>query len=165
MARALSTPLRERLAGSVKEAAWLFLLAVAVTTAGWFLRAERLPLRADAAFYANELAAPLVHVGEALRLYEEGTHYFVDIRPGAPRDAIPGAFRVRGETFADDLYAQRDFLFPEDPVILYGDGSLQAASAVAARLQERGFVDVQILASDLAAWRAAGGPLTEEDGG
>jgi rhodanese-related sulfurtransferase len=148
-----------RLLASLGEAGAVLLVAVAAAALLWIVRPDRLSLRADPQYYVSDLAAPLVTVAEARELYEAGSHAFVDTRPGAAAGGIPGAFRVREDSFADDLYEQRDFLFPEDPLILYGDGNIQQVSAIAARLQERGFADVQILRGGLSAWRAAGGPV------
>lgn len=152
------------LAAAVREAAVLVAVAFLVTAVSWALRPGRLPLRADAAYYELELAAPLVATAEALALYDAGDHLFVDTRPDAPA-TIPGAFRVREATFDDDLLAHFDFLTPSDPLIVFGDGDLAAASNVAGRLLDRGFADVVILEGGLAAWQRQGGPLvTREEG-
>jgi len=154
----VSTNLRARWPASLREAVALMLVALVVAVVAWFVRPGRLPLTADPLYYASDLSVPLVTVGESLELYEAGSHYFVDARPAPSAGGIPGAFVVRESSFDDDLYEQRDFLFPEDPLILYGDGNLQQVSAVADRLTARGFLDVRILRGGLAAWRSAGGP-------
>lgn len=146
-----------------REAALLFATAVVLAGLAWAVRQPRLPLRADAAYYDQELPAPLVSLDEALRLYAAGQHLFVDTRPLADRRVphIPGAFFIREQSFADDLYAVGDFLFPEDPLILYGDGDLQQVATVASRFLDRGYENLSILAAGVAAWQRAGGPLTD----
>ena len=164
MSPAVTTPRAEGGAGPRPlVAAWreaLILVAAAALATGvaWGLRPDRLPLRADPAYYELELTAPLVDPAEALVLYDEGNHLFVDTRPGAAT-TIPGAFGVREETFDDDLLANFDFLTPGDPLVVFGDGSLAAASNVAGRLRDRGYTDIVILAGGLEAWRRQGGPL------
>ncbi len=148
-----------RLAGTGREAALLLLAAAILTAGGWALRPERLPLSADPAYYELELAAPLVAAAEAMALYDAGDHLFVDTRPGAPATTVPGAFLVREDTFDDDLLRSFDFLSPTDPLVIFGDGDLAAASNVAGRLADRGWTDLRIMSGGLAAWAAAGGPV------
>jgi rhodanese-related sulfurtransferase len=150
------------LAAALREALILTAVAAVTTAVAWGLRSDRLPLRADPAYYELELAAPLVDPAAALDLYDEGNHLFVDTRPDAAT-TIPGAFRVREATFDDDLLANFDFLTPSDPLVVFGDGSLAAASNVAGRLKDRGYADVVILAGGLEAWRRQGGPLVSRE--
>ena len=147
----------------MRQAALLLGLAVLATAASWLLRSDRLSLRADPAFYELELAAPLIDATEALRFYEAGDHLFIDTRPVVPGSAptIPAAMPIRQESFDDDLLEVFDFLRPEDPVILFGDGDLNAVSNVAGRLRDRGFQDLAILRGGLGAWRQAGGETTQ----
>ena len=152
-----------RLVTCSKEAGLLLLLALGVAAVAWLIRPEKTALRAEAAFYEQELDAPLIAVADARVLYDTGSHLFLDTRAAGPGPlvTIPGALSVRKTTFDDDLYENRDFLYPEDPVVLFGDGDLLAVSDIAARLLERGFEEITIMAGDLEAWRRAGGPLTE----
>ena len=142
----------------------LLLVGIAVVAAGvsWAVRGDRLPLRADPEFYALDLTVPLVSQADARELYEAGTHYFVDTRPGDPgeRPAIPGSFTIRETSLADDLAAVMDFLYPEDPLILYGEDRPSPVDAVAARLTSRGYENLVILQGGFAGWRAAGGAVT-----
>ena len=156
-----------RLATCLRETGLLLLLALSVTVAAWLIRPEKMALRAETAFYELELDAPLVAVADALVLYDTGSHLFLDTRAAGPGSfvTIPGALPVRVTTFDDDLYENRDFLYPEDPVVLFGDGNLPAVSDVAALLLERGFEEITIMGGDLEAWRRAGGPLTEHQAG
>jgi len=151
----------------VKQALVLLMIALVLAGILWLVHPEGLPLQADAEFYALDLSAPLVSVDDAHDYYESGSHYFVDTRAGAPegRISIPGSFVIREHSLADDLAEVMDFLYPEDPVILYGNGGPLLVDAVAARLQERGFLDVLILQGGLQAWRDAGHPVDgQEDG-
>jgi rhodanese-related sulfurtransferase len=145
-----------------RETGILLLVALLAATAAWALRTPRWPLRAQPVFYQQEWAAPLVTAGTALQLFHDGQHHFVDTRPlelpQAPH--IPGAFSIRPTSFADDLLAASDFIFPEDAIVLYGTGDLAPVSSVAARFQERGYADVVIMVGGLAAWRTAGGPVS-----
>jgi rhodanese-related sulfurtransferase len=103
----------------------------------------------------------VVDLDEAKRLFAAGSYYFVDTRSVDPEQVpyIPGAFFIRQDSFDNDLLAASDFIYPEDPLILYGEGNLQLVAAVAARLQERGYENLSIMAGGLAAWRKAGGSL------
>jgi rhodanese-related sulfurtransferase len=145
-----------------REAAILLAVALLVAVASWALRDPRLPLRADPLRYEEELTVPLVKIAEAFELYEEGLHIFVDTRPleleAVPH--IPGALSIRSATFADDLRKVADFIYPEDPLILYGEGDVSAVAAVANRFEERGYENIQILAGGIEAWRRAGKPIS-----
>jgi len=146
------------------QAGLLLAAAILLTVLSWSLRPDRLPLRADTSVYELELAAPMVDMATALALYEEGLHVFVDTRPTAAAAAsglaVPGAVPVRQDSFDDDLLAVFDFMGPDDPLVLYDDGGLLGASNIAARLVERGFGDLSIMAGGVAAWREAGGETT-----
>lgn len=163
-ARSFERDSGSRLAGAGRESLLLLLAAALLTAAGWALRPERLPLRADPTYYELELAAPLVAVAEAMALYDAGDHLFLDTRPGAPATTVPGAFLVREDSFDDDLLRSFDFLTPADPLVLFGDGDLAAASNVAGRLKDRGWTDLRIMSGGLAAWAAAGGPVSPRGG-
>lgn len=151
---------------TLREAGGLLVLSLLLAAGVWAARTPRLPLRADVALYRLDLPFPAVDAAQALALYEAGNHLFVDTRDVDPSvtPRIPGSFAVRQATFADDLLEAHDFLTPVDPVLLYGDGDLLAVSAVASRLQQRGYADLTLLRDGLAAWRAAGGPLTGGEG-
>ena len=155
------------------QAVVLLGVAIVLTAVSWTLRADRLPLRADLSLYDLELAVPLVEIPAALAWYEEGMHIFVDTRPAdeaaASGLAVPGAVPVRPATFDDDLLDIFDFVGPDDPLVLYDDGGLAGANNIAARLLDRGFTDVSILAGGVRAWQAAGGdisvPAGDREGG
>lgn len=146
----------------VREAALLFGLAVALAALAWALHPPRLPLRADPTRYELELEFPLVTPAEAVALYDANGAFFVDVRPGSPARTIPGAFPIRQDTFDADLREVFDFLSPNDPLIVYGDGNLIVSEVVAKRLQERGFTDIRLLQGDLSGWAKAGGELSGE---
>lgn len=148
---------------AAREAAALLAAALVLTAASWALRPDRLPLAADGTFYEQDLAAPLVTPAEALALYDAGDHLFVDVRPGTPPSTVPGAFAVREASFDDDLLGLFDVLTPADPVIVFGDGDLAAASNVAGRLHDRGWSDLAIMSGGLAAWIRAGGPVSTRE--
>jgi rhodanese-related sulfurtransferase len=150
-------------AAILREAGLLLAAAVLLTVVSWAVRPDRLPLAADPSFYELDLAAPLVTPEEARALYDAGDHLFIDVRPGHPAAAVPGAMTVREDSFDDDLLAVFDFMTPEDPLVLYGDGALSAASNVAGRLQDRGWTDVVIMSGGLEAWQAAGGPVSTRE--
>jgi len=159
------TTARRVLFVATRQAAWLLACAVGAALLLWVVRADRLPLRADPEVYALELPVPQVAVGTARAHYDAGDRSFVDTRAGDParRPSIPGAFVIREATFADDLEAVMDFLYPEDPLILFGERSPLPVAAVAARFLERGYANLVILQGGLEAWRQDGGPL--DDGG
>lgn len=146
---------------SMKEAGLLLLLAALVTGLSWWLRADSLPLTADPTVYELELAAPVVEIGDAIPLFDEGVHIFVDTRPGDPqgRETIAGSFVIREASFDDDLLAYFDDLYPEDPIILFGRGDLVGTNNIAGRLLARDFSDVQILRGGLHGWQSAGGDV------
>lgn len=152
---------------SLKEAGLLLLVAVAATALSWILRGDRLPFLADPTVYELELAAPLVKVGKALALYDEGDYLFVDTRsdPGEEFQTIPGAFFIRADTFDDDLLEYFDFSGPEDHFILFGDGNLLPISNIASRMKDRGYENVFILKGGLDAWRSGGGDISRRTKG
>jgi len=135
----------------------LLLLSLVLSVAWWGLSKDRLPLRADATFYELELEAPLLSIDQALLLYDEGVHLFVDTRDDHGGESIPGSLFIRAATFDDDLLENFDFMFPEDELILFGDGNLSRTSNIAGRLIGRGYLNVQILQGGLSAWLSAGG--------
>ncbi|MCP4546059.1 MAG: hypothetical protein GY835_06300 [bacterium] len=141
------------------EAALILMLAFLLSSFSWALRSDRLAPVADPAVYEFELEFPLVTAEESLIFYEEGTHYFIDIRPGdfSGFEHIPGAFSIRTDTFEDDLLVVLDFIYPTDPLIVYGTGDLQRAAAMTARFRDRGYENLSILAGGYPAWRKAGG--------
>jgi rhodanese-related sulfurtransferase len=153
-------------ARSLREAGVILLLTLICTLAAWLMRSPRLPLIAEREAYEFEIAQPLVDAATALAYYEAGSHLFVDTRQLAKFDQarVPGAMSVRPESFEDDLSGLIDFIYPEDPILLYGD-RLQGTAAVAGRFAERGYEDLTLLAGDFAAWREAGGPVDEPVGG
>ena len=144
---------------SFREAGVLLLAALLLTVFSWLVRPVRLPLRADPAVYELELAAPLLGIDEALRLFDEGNCLFIDTRPQEPGldVTIAGAFIIRETSFDDDLLRLFDDLYPEDQVVLFGDGNLAVPNSIALRLQARGFTDVRILQGGIRDWQAAGG--------
>jgi rhodanese-related sulfurtransferase len=158
-----------------RESAALLACATALAAAVWLVRQPRLPLRADEAVYAQELGYPLIDPAAAVALYRDNLALIVDTRAAGGDVAaggaaaaggarVPGALVIREATFDDDLLALHDFLTPEDKLVLHGDGNLQVLAAVAARLARRGYTNLVLMRGDLAAWRAAGGPLREADG-
>lgn len=149
--------------GALREALRLMLVILVLGVATWLVRPDRLPLQANAEYYALDLPAPLVSVDEARQAHDLGTTVFIDTRADADLDsAIPGAFIIRASTFATDLDEVRDFIFPEDPLILYGEDAPLPVGDVAALFLARGHTDVRILQGGLAAWRRAGGPVEGE---
>jgi len=133
---------------SLREAGVLLLAALLLTVFSWLVRPVRLPLRADPAVYELELAAPLLGIDEALRLFDEGNCLFIDTRPQEPGLDV---------SFDDDLLRLFDDLYPEDQIVLFGDGNLAVPNSIALRLQARGFTDVRILQGGIRDWQAAGG--------
>jgi rhodanese-related sulfurtransferase len=147
----------------LREALLLGGVSLLLTAVVWIVRPDRLPLRAQAETYELELAAPVVSVADAVAHFAAGTHLFVDVREQLDGEGIPGSFRVRSSAFDGDLAEVRDFLYPENDLILYDDGVMQLASAAAVRFQERGFANVTILQGGLAAWQSGGGTVAGED--
>jgi rhodanese-related sulfurtransferase len=149
------------------EAGGLLLVAALLAAGAWALRTPRLSLQATAAFYEVKLAAPAIGVDQALQFYAEDSCLFIDIRPDSDQalGCIPGALPVRTDTFADDLYALSDFLYPQDKLVLYGTDDLPAVSEVAARFIDRGYENITIMRGGIAAWRRAGGALSTGRGG
>ena len=148
---------------AVREGSWLLLVATVLTAGSWALRPDRLPLMADPTGYELELAAPLISVTEGLELYDFGDHLFIDTRDGSGdlRPTIPGSFFIRAETFDDDIMEYFDFLTPDTPLILFGDGNLPSVSSIAARLIGRGYTDLLILKGGPEAWAKAGGEISD----
>ncbi len=148
-------------AGAVRQTLLLLGLSLALAVGLWLVRPDRLPLQADPAIYALDLPVPLISVADARAAYDDGSRFFVDTRPGDPsgRATIPGSFVIREQHLLADLEAIGDFLFPEDPLILYGADHPLPVAAVAARLQTRGFEDLVILQGGLEAWQRAGGEV------
>lgn len=150
---------------TLKEAGLVLLVAV-LASGGWWARStDRLPWVTDPTVYELELAAPLLVVEDALTFYDEGVHLFVDTRAETGGETIPGSLFVREDTFDDDLYDNFDFMFPEDELILFGNGNLSRTSNIAARLQGRGYENLVILKGGLSAWKSAGGDTSPTDEG
>jgi rhodanese-related sulfurtransferase len=145
-----------------REAAWLAVVACGLAAASWALRPDRLPLLATSEQYELDLPVPLMDLDRAMLVYDEGSHLFVDTRDIDPVQdpRIPGAFVIRQASFDDDLIAVSDFLYPEDPLVLYGSGNLQEVAALASRFLERGYEQVFIMSGGIDAWRQAGGAVT-----
>ena len=161
----MSAELRGPWSAALRQAGILVGLSLATAVVLWAVRPDRLPLSADAEVYELDLPAPLIAVAAARQAYEEGDVYFVDTRPGmvAEGTAVPCAFVVREATFDDDLDAVMDFVYPEDPLILYGEGTPLPVGAVAARFIARGYANIQILQGGLRAWQTAGGPVSSKE--
>lgn len=150
-----------------REAGFLLALSLVAGTLWWAVSSERMSLQADPTFYELELEAPLLTTAEALIFYDEGVHLFVDTRDENGGQTIPGSLFIRAATFDDDLLDNFDFMFPEDELILFGDGNLSRTSNIAGRLKERGYLNVHILQGGLTAWLTAGGessPTSRGDG-
>ena len=149
-----------------REAALLLALSCVILAVSWALRSDPLPLVADARTYELELAAPLVGPEAAIQLFDEGVHLFIDTRGVEPGSVatIAGALPIRAESFDDDLFDLFDFLMPEDPLVLFGDGDLLSVSTIASRLTDKGYTDLLILDGGVEAWRKAGGEVREADG-
>lgn len=158
-----TSPIRRDGRGALRQAGALLVLSILAAAALWLIRSERLELRAERAVYELEVSVPLVEPAEALAMYDEGTRVFVDTRADDENrdEVIPGSFRIRAASFDDDLWEAGEFVFPGDPVLLYGSGDLASVSLVADLLLARGFEDVLILRGGLSAWRGAGGDVTE----
>ena len=151
----------------LREAGLLLMVSVLATGAWWARSPERLPLRANPTAYELELAAPLLNVAEARVFFAEGIHLFVDTRDDTGGETIPGSLFVRENSFDDDLLDNFEFMFPEDKIILFGNGDLSRTSNIAGRLKDRGYENLHILQGGLSAWKKAGGDTSAnaEEGG
>lgn len=141
------------------------MLQIAVLAAAvlWTVRADRLPLNADRQVYELEVPVPVVDVAEARDLFAAGNHLFVDTREGERQETVLGAFRIRADRFNDDLYDLVELVYPEDPIVLFGDGDLNGPVHVAELLLSRGFEDLVILRGSVTAWRKQGGEVSRPD--
>jgi len=143
-----------------REALWLILITLVATGLSWSLRTPRFPLVAEISDYVLDLDYPVLPVETCIEYFESGSHLFIDTRGlDEAEDYIPGAFFIGNESFEDDLREIFDFIYPEDPLILYGDGRLQSTAAVAARFEARGYKVAGLMRGGLEGWRAAGGEL------
>jgi len=110
-----------------------------------------------------EIATISVH--DALSLVGDANVLFVDVREGGEvaTGAIPGAFSApRGflEFFADpECPMHKPELAAAKRMIVYCASGGRSALA-AKTLFDMGFADVHNLAGGIAAWKAAGGPVT-----
>ena len=154
-------PIRD--GGLLRETARVLLLAVVLAALSWALRPPRLPLVADLTAYELEIDAAVVTPAEAVALYAANEHVLVDFRGGdAPQPGLPGAFPVRADRFDADMLELFDFFKPDlPPLLLLGDGNLVVAGNLSERLGAVGFEDVTVVRGDVAAWRAAGGEVSE----
>ncbi len=147
----------------MRETLLLAALTLAALAIVWFLRTPRFPLIAEISDYEMDLDYPVLAVEDCVAFYEAGSHLFIDARGLAPPESyIPGAFFIGLESFDEDLREVIDFIYPEDALLLYGDGRLQATAAVAARFEERGYRVEGLMRGGIVAWRKAGGEVTEE---
>lgn len=151
-----------RLGQPLVQAGLLLLVAVLATGISWVVRGDSLSWQADITTYEMELSAPLVEVAEAMRLFDEGDYLFIDTRNQAADAAITisGAFIIREKSFDDDLLALMDDLYPEDPIVLFGNGELSAVSNITNRLQSRGYDNLLILRVGVKGWEKAGGMVS-----
>ena len=142
-----------------RQAALLLLVSLLIAAGSWLLRSDSLSWQADPTTYELELSAPLVELADALILFEEGDHLFMDTRRDAAEaeETISDAFILREASFDNDLLALMDDVYPEDPILLFGNGELTGVSNVAARLQQRGYENVSILRVGVKGWKKAGG--------
>jgi 3-mercaptopyruvate sulfurtransferase SseA len=147
----------------IHEAVILSAIILIAGVGSWLVRPDRLTLTPNPTAYQVDLPAPLISLDDALDSYESGQHVFIDTRPDATLEtAIPGAFIVRTESFGDDLARAMDFVYPEDPLILYGEDDLLPVGDVASRFLARGYANIWIMDGGLASWRHAGGPIDGE---
>ena len=140
----------------------LLLLSILITAISWSMRPDALSWKADVTTYELELSAPLVELSEALLLFEEGDFIFIDTRRDAAEvtETISGAFILRETTFDDDLILMMDDVYPEDPILLFGNGELSGVSNIAARMQQRGYENVSLLRVGVIGWQKAGGMVS-----
>ena len=68
---------------------------------------------------------------------------------------------VTQDSFEEDLLEIFDFMAPEDSLLLFGDGNLILISAIASRLEERGYRNITIMTGGLDQWSASGGMTAE----
>jgi Rhodanese-like domain len=153
---------QSRFRRALTEASTLLLVALVVTGLSWVFHPNPVSWRADPLAYELELSAPLVSVAEALLLFEEGDHLFIDTRRDAAEaeNTISSAFILRADTFDDDLMRLMDQVFPEDPLILFGDGQLAGVSHIGAKLKDRGYENLLILREGVNSWQASGGDVS-----
>ncbi len=158
----LTGSLGGRFRRSLPEAGILILLAIVVTGLTWVFHPNPISWRADPLSYELELSAPLVSIEEALKLFEAGDHLFIDTRPDAARaqTTIASAFIIREVSFDDDLMALMDLVFPEDPLILFGNGQLAGVSSIGEKMKRRGYENLLILREGVTRWQAAGGEVS-----
>ncbi len=145
------------------QAVALLLVSLLIAAGSWMLRPNPISWNADPVSYELELSAPLVELADGLLLFEEGDHVFLDTRRNAAdvEETIAYAFILREASFDDDLLALMDEVYPEDPILLFGDGELSGVSNVAAKLQQRGYENVSILRVGVKGWQKDGGPVSE----
>lgn len=145
----------------IREALWLALATFIAAALVWTFRTPRFPLIAEISDYILDLDYTVLPVDVCIENFEAGSHLFIDTRGEAEAgEYIPGAFFIGNESFEDDLREVFDFLYPEDPLILYGDGRLQVTAAVAARFEARGYKVAGLMRGGIDAWRAAGGEVS-----
>lgn len=144
------------------EAVGLLLVALIATSASWLLRPDALSWQADPTTYEMELSAPLIDVNEALQLFDEGDYLFIDTRSNAAiaETTIADAFIIREKSFDDDLLMLMDDIYPEDPIVLFGNGELSGVSNITNRLQDRGYENILILRVGVKSWLDAGGMVS-----
>lgn len=151
---------RSFLGRTLYEAVLLAVLTLVVTAISWSIRTPRFPLLAEISDYEMDLDFPVLPPETCLEFYEAGTHLLIDARGLAdPEFYIPGAFFIGLDNFDEDLRDVLDFIYPEDALVLYGDGRLTATAAVAARFEERGYHVEGLMRGGVEAWRRAGGEV------
>ncbi|MBC8366352.1 rhodanese-like domain-containing protein [bacterium] len=147
----------------VGETLLLAVLTLVAMGLSWLVRTPRFPLVAEISDYEMDLDYPVFAAHDCVAFYEAGTHLFIDTRNlASPAPYIPGAFSISLDSFDEDLRQVFDFIYPEDALLLYGDGRLQATAAVAARFEERGYKVEGIMRGGIEAWHKAGGELSGE---
>ncbi len=142
----------------LRETLLLVVITLVLATLSWALRPPRLPLQADLAIYELDLGFPVISAAEAVACYDANSHLFIDTRGGGDHTRrVPGAVPIGQDSFDAELREVFDFMDPEEPLLLIGDGNLVMIAVLAERLKDKGYGDITIMEGTLETWAEAGG--------
>ena len=157
--------MKRLLAGTLKEAAIILVVGVAVGLAVNYVRKDGVGIIASADEFRVRTKAEFVSTADAWKLYEAGQAFLIDARDRSSfeKEHIEGALNTSPTQAGVDSLA---WIAPADPyVIVYAsEASQRQAGVLADKLLDAGFKKVRVLLDGIEAWKRAGHPVQGKSG-